>query len=91
MRLMHFEKGTGIKYNKTKYMGIWLELNKGDFRKPQGLKWNSNTMKVLGKTYGTISTKHGNKTGKRLEKNARGYKEVGHLQLSLTREKILIN
>ena len=52
MRLMHFEKGTGIKYNKTKYMGIWLELNKGDFRKPQGLKWNSNTMKVLGKTYG---------------------------------------
>ena len=33
-------------------MGIWLELNKRDFRKPQGLKWNSNTIKVLGKTYG---------------------------------------
>ena len=52
MRLMHLEKGTGIKYNKTKYKGKWLGFNKGHSGKPQGLKWNSDAIKILGKTYG---------------------------------------
>ena len=29
-QLMHFEKATDIRYNKTKCMGIFLESNKGN-------------------------------------------------------------
>ena len=38
MQLMHFEKTTDIKYNKTKFMGIWLGLNKGIPRISLGFK-----------------------------------------------------
>ena len=37
-QLMHFEKTTDIKYNKTKCLGIWLGSNKGNPRKPLGFK-----------------------------------------------------
>ena len=33
-------------------MGIWLGSNKGNARKPLGFKWNSDTIKILGYTYG---------------------------------------
>ena len=32
-QLMHFEKATDIKYNNTKFMGIYLGSNKGNPRK----------------------------------------------------------
>ena len=35
-QLMHFEKVTDIKYNKTKYMGIWLGPNKNNPRRRLG-------------------------------------------------------
>ena len=63
-QLMHFEKATDIKYNKTKSMGMWQGSNKSNPRKPQGFKWNSDTTKILGYTYG-MQSKHGKKTGKR--------------------------
>ena len=58
-KLMHFEKATDVKYNKTKCMGIWLGSNKGNPRKPLGFKWNSGKIKILGYTYGynTIKTR----------------------------------
>ena len=58
MQPMHFKKATDIKYNKTKCMGIWLGSNKGNPRKPLRFKWNSDTIKILGYTYGhnTIQT-----------------------------------
>ena len=42
---MHFENATGIKYNKTKCMGIGLGSNKGSQRKPLGFKWNSDKIR----------------------------------------------
>ena len=59
MQLMHLEKATDIKYNKTKFMGIWLGLNKGNPRKSLGFKWNADAIKILGYTYGhnTIQTR----------------------------------
>ena len=58
-QLKHFEKVTDIKYNKTKCMGIWLGSNKGNPKKPLGFKWNLDTIKILGYTYGhnTIQTR----------------------------------
>ena len=40
-QLIHFEKVTDIKYNKTKCMAICLGSNKGNARKPLEFKWNS--------------------------------------------------
>ena len=56
---MHLEKAADIKYNKTKFMEIWLGLNKGNPRKSLGFKWNADTTKILGYTYGhnTIQTR----------------------------------
>ena len=50
--LMHFEKVTDIKYNKTECMRIWLGSNKDNPRKPLGVKSNSDTIKILDYTYG---------------------------------------
>ena len=50
--LMHFEKATDIKYNKTERMGIWLGFNKDNPRKPLEVKSNSDTIKILDYTYG---------------------------------------
>ena len=52
--LMHFEKATDIKYNKTEYMGIWLGSNKDNPRNPLGVKSNSDTIKILDYTTDTI-------------------------------------
>ena len=43
-------------------MGIWLGSNKGNPRKRQGLKWNSDTINILSYTYGhnTIQTRQEN-------------------------------
>ena len=40
-------------------MGIWLGSNKGNPKKPLGFKWNLDTIKILGYTYGhnTIQTR----------------------------------
>ena len=61
-QLMHFEKPTGIKYNKTKCMGIWLGANKTNPEEPLVFKWNSDTIKNLGYNYGynTIQTREHN-------------------------------
>ena len=92
MTPMHFEKATDIKYNKTKCMGIWLGSNKGNPRKPLGFKWNSDTIKMSGYTYGhnTIKTQKENweKVRKKIRENIRKW---GRLQLSLIGKKILIN
>ena len=92
MQLMHFEKTTDIKYNKTKFMGIWLGLNKGIPRISLGFKWNPDTINILGYTYGhnTIQTREKNweKVRKKIREDIRKW---GHLQLSLIGIKILIN
>ena len=78
MQLMHFEKATDIKYNKTKCMGIWLGLNKGNPRKSLGFKWNPDTIKILGYTYGhnTIQKREENWEKVR-KKNPGVYTQVG--------------
>ena len=62
MQLIHFEKSTDIRHNKTKCIGIWLGSNKDNPRKPLRFKWNSDTIKILGHTYGhnTIQTREQN-------------------------------
>ena len=62
MQLMQFEKYTDIKYNKTKFMGIWLRSNKRNTKKLLGFKWNSDSIKMLCCTYGhnTIQTREQN-------------------------------
>ena len=91
-QLMHFEKTTYIKYNKTKCLGIWLGSNKGNPRKPLGFKWNSDTIKILGYTYGhnIIQTREEvrEKVRKKIRDDAQKW---GHLHLSLLRKKMLIN
>ena len=52
MQLMHFEKTTDIKFSKTKCMRIWLGSNKRNPKKLLRFKWNSDTIKILGYTYG---------------------------------------
>ena len=49
-QLIHLEKTTDIKYNKTKCMGTWQGSNKGNPKKPLEFKWNSDTTKHLGYT-----------------------------------------
>ena len=46
-----FEKATDIKYNKTKFIGMWLGSNRGNNTKPVGFKWTSHKIKILGYTY----------------------------------------
>ena len=91
-QLMHFEKTTDIKYNKTKCLGIWLGSNKGNPRKPLGFKWNSDTIKILGYTYGhnIIQTREEirEKVRKKIREDAQKW---GHLHLSLLGKKMLIN
>ena len=88
---MYLEKATGIKYNKTKCMEIWLGSNNGNPRKPPGFKWNSDTIKILGYIYwhNTIQTPEEN--CEKLRRKNRIYGGLGHLQLSLIGKKILIN
>ena len=38
MHPRHFRKVTDIKFNKTKFMGIYLGYNRGNPRKPLGFK-----------------------------------------------------
>ena len=59
---MCFQKATDIRYSKPKAMGIWLGSNKSNPRKPLGFKCNSDTIKILGYTYGhnTIQTREEN-------------------------------
>ena len=77
MQLMYFEKATDKKFNKTKCIGIWLGSNKSDPRKLLWIKWNSDTIKVSGYTCGhnTIQTWEQNR--EKVEKNPRGYTEMG--------------
>ena len=73
-------------------MGMWLGSNKGNTRKPLGFKWNADTIKILGYTYGQniIQTQEENweKIRKKIREDIRKW---GHLQLSLIGKKILIN
>ena len=73
-------------------MGIWLGPNKDNPRKPLGFKWNSDTIKILGYSYGhnIIQTREQNweKVRKETRENIR---KSGNLQLSLIGKKILIN
>ena len=73
-------------------MGIWLGSNKGNTRKPLGFKWNADTIKILGYTYGhnIIQTEEENweKVRKKIREDIRKWE---HLQLSLIGKKILIN
>ena len=90
MQLIHFEKVTDTKYNKTKCLGIWIGSKKGDRRKPLGFKWNSVSIEILGYTYGHNTNKYGNKTEKKQEKNPKGYTEVGTFTI-ITHRKESIN
>ena len=91
-QLMHFEKATDIKYNKTICMGIWLGPNKGNQRKPLGSKLNSDTIKILGHTYRHNTIRTGEENWKKICKKIReDIRNWGHLQLSLMGKKILIN
>ena len=73
-------------------MGIWLGSNKGNPRKHLGFKWNADTIKILGYTYGhnTIQTREENwkKARRKIREDIRKW---GYLQLSLIGKKILIN
>ena len=55
-------------------MGIWLGSNKGNPRKPLGFKWNLDTIKILGYTYG-----HRTKLGKSKKKVREDIWKWGHL------------
>ena len=91
-QLMHSEKATDIKYNKTICMGIWLGPNKGNQRKPLGSKLNSDTIKILGHTYRHNTIRTGEENWKKICKKIReDIRNWGHLQLSLIGRKILIN
>ena len=91
MQLIHFEKVTDTKYNKTKCLGIWIGSKNGDRRKPLGFKWNSVSMKILGYTYGHNTNKYRNKTEKSKKNIRKNIRKWGHLQLSLIEKKVLIN
>ena len=73
-------------------MGIWLGSNKGNPKKYLGFKWNSDTIKILGYTYGhnTIQTREENweKVRKKIREDMRKW---GHLQLSPIWKKTIIN
>ena len=57
---------------------MWLGSNKGNKRKALGFKWNSDTIKNLGYTYGRNTTQtREKKLGKGKKKNPRGFTEMG--------------
>ena len=82
---MHFEKVTEIKCNKTKCIGIWVESDKDNPRKPLGFKKNSDTKKSQITPTDSIQSKHRNKAisivkekkKKLRKKNLRRYMKVG--------------
>ena len=89
-QLMHFEKATGIKYNKAKCMGTWLGSNKGNPRKPLGFKWNPDTIKFLGYTYrhNTIQTREEN--WEKVSKKSESINRSGSIYNYHSQEKILL-